>query len=201
MPTIVDILTFISMINTTSERLKARQVFIFQHVSFMGCWNVMLSCVEHEKFISAGSGAMLITYKNEICNLQNYLKKWDSLLRGLLLPQFVFVFCVWFLFCYIALSVLFNFANILLRKRELVAFCALCLYCNVSLVGLWSERITVPAHTHLNALFSCNIIWNNQNVITGTHFMLMYFEHENSFITSGSVCVHTNLLDIFSLEW
>ena len=33
MPTIVDILTFISMINTT-ESLKARQVFIFQHFSF-----------------------------------------------------------------------------------------------------------------------------------------------------------------------
>ena len=30
MPTIVGILTFISMINTTSESLKARKVFIFQ---------------------------------------------------------------------------------------------------------------------------------------------------------------------------
>ena len=29
MPTIVSILAFISMINTTSESLKARQVFIF----------------------------------------------------------------------------------------------------------------------------------------------------------------------------
>ena len=34
MPTIVGILTFISMINTTSERLKARSFFIFQHISF-----------------------------------------------------------------------------------------------------------------------------------------------------------------------
>ena len=34
MPTIVGILTFISMINTTSENLKARKVFIFQHFSF-----------------------------------------------------------------------------------------------------------------------------------------------------------------------
>ena len=34
MPTIVGILTFISMINTTSETLKARKVFIFQHISF-----------------------------------------------------------------------------------------------------------------------------------------------------------------------
>ena len=30
MPTIVDILTFISMINTTSEYLKARKLYIFQ---------------------------------------------------------------------------------------------------------------------------------------------------------------------------
>ena len=34
MPTIVDILTFISMINKMSETLKARKVFIFQHFSF-----------------------------------------------------------------------------------------------------------------------------------------------------------------------
>ena len=34
MPTIVDILTFISMINTISERLKARNFFICQYFSF-----------------------------------------------------------------------------------------------------------------------------------------------------------------------
>ena len=34
MPTIVGILTFISMINTTFESLKASKVFIFQHLSF-----------------------------------------------------------------------------------------------------------------------------------------------------------------------
>ena len=34
MPTIVGILTFISMINTTSESLKARKICIFQHFSF-----------------------------------------------------------------------------------------------------------------------------------------------------------------------
>ena len=34
MPTIVGILTFISMINTTSKSLKARKGFIFQHLSF-----------------------------------------------------------------------------------------------------------------------------------------------------------------------
>ena len=35
MPTIVGILTFISTINTTSESLKARKVFNFQHINFM----------------------------------------------------------------------------------------------------------------------------------------------------------------------
>ena len=34
MPTIAGILTFISMINTTSENMKARKVFIFHHFSF-----------------------------------------------------------------------------------------------------------------------------------------------------------------------
>ena len=34
MPTIVGILTFISMVNTLSERLKARNVFIFRYFSF-----------------------------------------------------------------------------------------------------------------------------------------------------------------------
>ena len=34
MPTIVEILTFMGMINTTSERLKARKFFICQYFSF-----------------------------------------------------------------------------------------------------------------------------------------------------------------------
>ena len=34
MPTIVGILTFVSMINTTNERLKARNVFIYRYFSF-----------------------------------------------------------------------------------------------------------------------------------------------------------------------
>ena len=34
MPTIVDILTFISMINAKSERLKAMNFFTFQYFSF-----------------------------------------------------------------------------------------------------------------------------------------------------------------------
>ena len=34
MPTIVDILTIMRMINTISESLKAKKIFIFQHFSF-----------------------------------------------------------------------------------------------------------------------------------------------------------------------
>ena len=34
MPTIVGILIYMSMINTTSEHLKARKVFIFKHCRF-----------------------------------------------------------------------------------------------------------------------------------------------------------------------
>ena len=34
MPSIVGILTFMSLINTTSESLKARKIFIFQYLSF-----------------------------------------------------------------------------------------------------------------------------------------------------------------------
>ena len=37
MPTIVGILTFISMINTTPERLKARNFFIFRYFSGISC--------------------------------------------------------------------------------------------------------------------------------------------------------------------
>ena len=57
MPTIVGILTFISMINTTSGRLKARNFFVCQYFSFMSRWNFVLSWVEHEKSsINSGPG-------------------------------------------------------------------------------------------------------------------------------------------------
>ena len=35
MPAIVGILTLISMINTTSESLKVRKIYIFQHFNFI----------------------------------------------------------------------------------------------------------------------------------------------------------------------
>ena len=53
----VGILIFISMINTTSERLTARNFIICPYFSFMSSWNSMLSLVEHKKgFITSGLG-------------------------------------------------------------------------------------------------------------------------------------------------
>ena len=55
MTTIVGILTFISMINTTSERLKARTSLFVRILVFMSIWNLVLSWIEHEKsFITSG---------------------------------------------------------------------------------------------------------------------------------------------------
>ena len=62
MPTVVDILTFISRINTASNCFKARNIVIFQHFSFMSNWNFILSWVEHEqRFITPGSGLHIDT--------------------------------------------------------------------------------------------------------------------------------------------
>ena len=61
MPTIVGFLTFISMINTTSERLRAINFFIFQF--FMSSCNFVPIWVEHEKcFITSGPVAVSIDY-------------------------------------------------------------------------------------------------------------------------------------------
>ena len=51
MPTIVGILTLISMINTASERLEARNLFAFRYFSFYEQlkFRAQLSWVEHEK--------------------------------------------------------------------------------------------------------------------------------------------------------
>ena len=54
MPIIVGILIFISMINTTSERLKAKKFYICRYFSFYEQLQ-FLSWVEHEKsFITSG---------------------------------------------------------------------------------------------------------------------------------------------------
>ena len=51
MPTIVGILTFISMINTTSESLKARKKEKISILDFISSSKFMLSQVEHEKVL------------------------------------------------------------------------------------------------------------------------------------------------------
>ena len=54
-PTIVSILTFISMINTKSERPTANIFFICRYFKFLSSWNFVLCWVEHEKsFITSG---------------------------------------------------------------------------------------------------------------------------------------------------
>ena len=61
MPTIVGILTFISMINTTSERLKARNFFICRYFR----WNFVLKWVEHERScITLGPGCVVSLTNN-----------------------------------------------------------------------------------------------------------------------------------------
>ena len=53
MPTIVGILTFISMINTTSERLKARNLFICQYLSI---YEQLKFCAQlRKKFYNLGA--------------------------------------------------------------------------------------------------------------------------------------------------
>ena len=55
MPTIVDILTFISMINTTSERHKASNFFFCRYFSFYEQLKFRAQLVEDEKsFMSSG---------------------------------------------------------------------------------------------------------------------------------------------------
>ena len=57
MPTIVGILTFISMINTTSERLKARNFFTFQYFSFYEQLKIWCSVeLRMKKVITSGPG-------------------------------------------------------------------------------------------------------------------------------------------------
>ena len=52
MPTIVVIVTFISMINTTFESLKERKGFILQHFSFMSNEFVLIVVVHGKSFIT-----------------------------------------------------------------------------------------------------------------------------------------------------
>ena len=69
MPKTVGILTFTSMINTTSERLKARNYFICRYFSFYEQLKFVLSSVEHEKsFVTSGPGLLIPANRLAIVN-------------------------------------------------------------------------------------------------------------------------------------
>ena len=61
MPTIVGILTFISMINTTSERLKARSFFICRYFSAYEQlkFRAQLSSDHEKRFITSGPDLLI----------------------------------------------------------------------------------------------------------------------------------------------
>ena len=58
MPTIVGILTFISMINTSPERLKARNTYFFIILISMSSWNSVVSWA-WKKFDNLGPGLIM----------------------------------------------------------------------------------------------------------------------------------------------
>ena len=58
MPTIVGILTFFSVINTVSESLKAKGVFIFHYLSF---YEQLKLDAQLNSFITLGPGVILLT--------------------------------------------------------------------------------------------------------------------------------------------
>ena len=69
MPKLVCILTFISMINTTSEKLKARNFFFVGILAFMSSRNFL----EHEKsFITSGLGSHVKSDIIMLCHISTY---------------------------------------------------------------------------------------------------------------------------------
>ena len=96
MPTIVGILTFISMINTTSERLKAKHFFICRYFSF----NEQLKCRAQvsrawKSFITSGSGMLSEgpriwiqhTNKTELVRKTKNKQTSNSVLRSYVISQ------------------------------------------------------------------------------------------------------------------
>ena len=77
----VGILTFISMLNTTIESLKARRVFIqVSCLVFMSRQNFMLGLVEHEKsFITSGPSVLSSLFSETI------LSDWGDVQTGLII--------------------------------------------------------------------------------------------------------------------
>ena len=75
MPTIVGILTFISMINTTPEGLKARNFFICRYFSFYEQlkFHTQLSLTKKKVFITSGPGLHSLLRALVICFLVNLM--------------------------------------------------------------------------------------------------------------------------------
>ena len=66
MPTVVGILTCISRINTTTESLKARKVFSFQHYSFLCAFEMSCSVELRMKINFITSGPVLAVRGNQL---------------------------------------------------------------------------------------------------------------------------------------
>ena len=71
MPTIVGILTFISMINTTSERLKARNFIALRYFSFYEQlkFHAQLSWA-WKKFLNLGAWLLYFNFLPDVCDCQ-----------------------------------------------------------------------------------------------------------------------------------
>ena len=83
MPTIVGILTFISMINTPSKSLKIRNIFIFfQYFSFYEQlkFHAQLSCA-WKSFVTLGSGFwmwLILNVPDKVENAEHFLLVCDQ---------------------------------------------------------------------------------------------------------------------------
>ena len=83
MPTIVVIVTFISMINTTFESLKERKGFILQHFSFMSNEFVLIVVVHGKSFITlVPDFALSLQAPRQTCHSKSYSTKYAVSSRG-----------------------------------------------------------------------------------------------------------------------
>ena len=74
----VSILTFISMIHTTPERLKSKKLLRLSYFSFMSSWSLVLSWVEHGKNIYSLGRFCLFACSNEI--EQNHISFYEVII-------------------------------------------------------------------------------------------------------------------------
>ena len=148
MPTIVDILTFIRLINTTSERLKAREFFICQYFSFY----------EQLKF----------------CSVEFSTKTVSVAVGFLFIVTPIVGDCNCSMFCCTILYVHSSIGIILMGKRELVALLNLSSWCLVMvewlfLVVPWGclrfVIVVFPDHTYLLFITSRQVIFNYASLL------------------------------------